>query len=49
MEVDQDSAKVTFPPPLIGLGLLLIGLALDRVLPWRLNLADLWRYLCAAR
>ena len=48
MEVDQDSAKITFPPPLIALGLLLLGLALDRVLPWRLNLEGLWRYLCGS-
>jgi len=30
--VDQDSAQVRFPPPLVVLGCLLAGLALDRVL-----------------
>lgn len=34
MQVSEDSAKVGFPPPLIYLGMLLLGLALDRVLPW---------------
>jgi protein-S-isoprenylcysteine O-methyltransferase Ste14 len=32
-EPAQDSARVIAPPPLIGLGALLIGLTLDRVLP----------------
>lgn len=44
MEVDSDSAKVTFPPPFIFLGMLLLGLALDRVLPWSVNLTAIGRY-----
>jgi protein-S-isoprenylcysteine O-methyltransferase Ste14 len=44
MDVDQDSAKVTFPPPFIYVGLLLLGLALDRVLPVSLNLTGIGRY-----
>lgn len=34
MQVSDDSAKVGFPPPLIYLGMLLLGLTLDRLLPW---------------
>lgn len=33
MQVSDDSAKVGFPPPFIYLGMLLLGLALDRLLP----------------
>lgn len=45
MAVDTDSAKVTFPPPLVYLGMLLIGLVLDRYLPWSLGLSAIGRYL----
>lgn len=44
MDVDADSAKVTFPPPFIYLGMLLLGLALDRILPWSVQLTDIGRY-----
>jgi protein-S-isoprenylcysteine O-methyltransferase Ste14 len=44
MDVDADSAKVTFPPPFVYLGMLLIGLALDRVLPWSVELTPIARY-----
>ncbi len=44
MDVDVDSAKVTFPPPFIYLGMLLLGLALDRVLPWSIELTAIGRY-----
>ena len=40
MKADQDSAQVTFPPPFVYLGFLLIGLAADRWLPWSLELGD---------
>lgn len=38
MAVDQDSARVRFPPPLIYLGMLAIGCALDFLLPWQVVL-----------
>jgi protein-S-isoprenylcysteine O-methyltransferase Ste14 len=38
MAVDDDSARVSFPPPLIYLGMLAIGCALDFVLPWQIIL-----------
>lgn len=38
MQVDEDSAKVTFPPPFIYLGFLLAGLAADRILPWSISI-----------
>lgn len=44
MDVDADSAKVTFPPPFIYLGMLLLGLALDRILPWSVHLTGIGRY-----
>ncbi len=44
VDVDSDSAKVTFPPPFIYLGMLLLGLALDRILPWSVGLTDIGRY-----
>ncbi len=44
VDVDADSAKVTFPPPFIYLGMLLLGLALDRILPWSVRLTDIGRY-----
>lgn len=44
MDVDADSAKVTFPPPFIYLGMLLFGLALDRVLPWSIQFTSIARY-----
>jgi protein-S-isoprenylcysteine O-methyltransferase Ste14 len=34
MDVDQDSAGVSFPPPLAFIGTLLAGLALDRFMWW---------------
>ena len=43
MDVDEDSAKVTFPPPLVYLGFLFIGLVADRVMPWSLDLPPLVR------
>lgn len=42
--VDSDSAKVTFPPPFIYLGMLLLGLALDRILPWSVGLTEIGRF-----
>ena len=36
MKVSPDSARIGFPPPFIYLGMVLAGLALDRVLPWRI-------------
>jgi protein-S-isoprenylcysteine O-methyltransferase Ste14 len=44
VDVDSDSAKVIFPPPFIYLGMLLLGLALDRLLPWSIKLTDIGRY-----
>jgi protein-S-isoprenylcysteine O-methyltransferase Ste14 len=44
VDVDTDSAKVTFPPPLVYVGILLLGLALDRILPWSINLTEIGRY-----
>ena len=44
VDVDVDSAKVTFPPPLIYIGMLLLGLALDRIMPWSAGLTDTGRY-----
>lgn len=44
MDVDVDSAKVTFPPPFVYIGLLLVGLALDHVLPWSIKLTVIGRY-----
>lgn len=38
MQVSDDSAQVGFPPPLIYLGTLLLGLASDRLLPWTIGL-----------
>ena len=45
MDIDTDSAKVSFPPPLIYLGMLLLGLALERFLPIHLELTPIGRYL----
>jgi protein-S-isoprenylcysteine O-methyltransferase Ste14 len=45
VDVDQDSAKVTFPPPFIYVGMLLLGLALDRITPWSLELPWIARYI----
>ncbi|MGD9811496.1 MAG: isoprenylcysteine carboxylmethyltransferase family protein [Sphingobium sp.] len=44
MKADSDSAHVTFPPPFVYLGFLLIGLAVDRLLPWSLALPVLTRW-----
>lgn len=44
MDVDADSAKVTFPPPFVYIGMVLLGLALDRVLPWSVDLTKIGRY-----
>jgi protein-S-isoprenylcysteine O-methyltransferase Ste14 len=43
MDVDVDSAKVTFPPPFVYIGMVLLGLALDRVLPWSVDLTEIGR------
>ena len=40
MNADEDSAPIRFPPPFIYLGMLLIGLAAERVLPLRSFGAD---------
>jgi protein-S-isoprenylcysteine O-methyltransferase Ste14 len=45
MDVDQDSAKVTFPPPFIYVGMLLIGLALDRIMPWSVEFTWIARFI----
>jgi protein-S-isoprenylcysteine O-methyltransferase Ste14 len=44
MDVDIDSASVTFPPPLVYAGMLLLGLSLDRILPWSIELTSIARY-----
>jgi protein-S-isoprenylcysteine O-methyltransferase Ste14 len=44
MDIDQDSAKVSFPPPLVFAGMLLLGLVLDRIMPWSLELTWIGRY-----
>tara|TARA_B110001454_G_scaffold71502_1_gene69497 strand:- start:3885 stop:4355 length:471 start_codon:yes stop_codon:yes gene_type:complete len=43
MKADDDSAHVTFPPPFVYLGFLLIGLAADRVIGQPLGLPLLTR------
>ena len=43
MKADDDSAHVTFPPPFVYLGILLIGLAADRVIGQHLGLPLLTR------
>ena len=53
MDIDEDSARVSFPPPLVYVGLLLLGLMLDRATPWSLEFTWIGRYvggglLCAA-
>ncbi len=45
MAADSDSAKVTFPPPLMFVGMLLLGFGLGRLLPWSVNLTDIGRYM----
>jgi protein-S-isoprenylcysteine O-methyltransferase Ste14 len=45
MEIDTDSAKVSFPPPLVFLGMLLLGLGIERFLPIQLELTPIGRYL----
>lgn len=47
MQVSDDSARIGFPPPFIYLGLLLLGLALDRWLPWTMAV-DVTALLAAA-
>jgi len=47
MQADEDSAQVTFPPPFVYLGFLLIGLVGDRLMGWSLPLAPLIRGLLA--
>jgi protein-S-isoprenylcysteine O-methyltransferase Ste14 len=44
MDIDQDSAKVSFPPPFVYAGMLLLGLVLDRALPWSLEMTWIGRY-----
>ncbi len=41
IQVDQDSPRVRFPPPLIYLGALLLGIAVDRAIATRFGLASL--------
>ncbi|MEQ1510867.1 MAG: isoprenylcysteine carboxylmethyltransferase family protein [Sphingopyxis sp.] len=48
MEIDEDSARVSFPPPLIYLGMLAAGLALDFILPWQVALPTSARIAAAA-
>jgi protein-S-isoprenylcysteine O-methyltransferase Ste14 len=48
MDIDSDSAKVGFPPPLVYAGTLLLGLALDRVMPWSLELNWIGRFVAGA-
>lgn len=43
MKADDDSAHVTFPPPFVYLGFLLIGLAADRLIGQLLSLPPLTR------
>lgn len=43
MNADDDSAHITFPPPFVYLGILLIGLAADRVIGQPLGLPPLTR------
>lgn len=43
MDVDQDSANVSFPPPFIYLGTLLAGFLADLVLPFRIDPGPLGR------
>jgi protein-S-isoprenylcysteine O-methyltransferase Ste14 len=47
VDIDKDSAKVTFPPPLVYGGMLLIGLVLDRFLPWSLGGGNSFSYVGA--
>jgi protein-S-isoprenylcysteine O-methyltransferase Ste14 len=44
MKPDEDSAKVTFPPPFIYLGMLLLGLLADRLLGISLPLSQPVRF-----
>jgi protein-S-isoprenylcysteine O-methyltransferase Ste14 len=44
MDIDQDSAKISFPPPLVFLGMLLLGLVLDRIMTLSLELTWVGRY-----
>ena len=43
MKADEDSAKVTFPPPFVYLGFLLIGLVVDRIAGWLMPLTLMTR------
>lgn len=45
MDIDNDSAKVSFPPPFIYVGMLLLGLALDRLMPCSIELTWIGRYI----
>jgi protein-S-isoprenylcysteine O-methyltransferase Ste14 len=43
-ETERDGAAVRIPPPLVYLGVVLVGVLLNAfVLPWRLGLAPGWR------
>lgn len=44
MDIDNDSAKVSFPPPFVYVGMLLLGLVLDRLMPWSIELTWIGRY-----
>jgi protein-S-isoprenylcysteine O-methyltransferase Ste14 len=48
MKADSDSAHVTFPPPFVYIGFLLIGLVADRFLPWSIGLPAPVRGVAAA-
>lgn len=45
MDIDNDSAKVSFPPPLVFVGMLLLGLVLDRLIPWSIEMTWIGRYI----
>ncbi|MCB2014365.1 MAG: isoprenylcysteine carboxylmethyltransferase family protein [Sphingobium sp.] len=47
MQVDEDSAKVTFPPPFVYLGFLLIGMVIDRLMGGALPFSLLTRSVIA--
>lgn len=44
MDIDNDSAKVSFPPPFVFVGMLLLGLVLDRLIPWSFEMTWIGRY-----
>lgn len=49
MKIDDNSAKVSFPPPLVYIGFLLVGLVIDRILGLTgFGLPMAFRVACAA-